>query len=58
MAGARAGAEAPYARSYDHLHVDIDPPTLPPAERPHVKATQHLRPDTFATGSDEDLRSG
>ena len=45
----------PYAGSYDHLYLDTYPPSLQPAERPHVRTTQHLRPDTFATGGDEEL---
>ena len=45
----------PYAGCYDHLYLDIYPPGLQPGERPHVTATQYLRPDTFATGGDEDL---
>jgi UDP:flavonoid glycosyltransferase YjiC (YdhE family) len=45
----------PYGGSYDHLYLDIYPPSLQPAERPHVPATQALRPGAFATAGDEAL---
>ncbi|MEO8694279.1 MAG: glycosyltransferase [Acidimicrobiales bacterium] len=45
----------PYNGFYDHLYLDIYPPSLQPPDRPHVPATQHLRPDTFATGEHEPL---
>lgn len=50
------GMEArPYAGCYDHLYLDIYPPSLQPAERRHVPATQPLRPGTFATAGNEEL---
>jgi UDP:flavonoid glycosyltransferase YjiC (YdhE family) len=45
----------PYGGCYDHLYLDVYPPSLQPVERPHVPATQYLRPEIFATGADEDL---
>ncbi|MEO5840822.1 MAG: glycosyltransferase [Acidimicrobiales bacterium] len=45
----------PYGGCYDSLYLDIYPPSLQPSDRPHVPATQHLRPATFATGDDEPL---
>ena len=45
----------PYGGCYDNLYLDIYPPSLQPAARPHVPATQYLRPETFATGGDEQL---
>ena len=43
----------PHGGVYDHLYLDIYPPSLQSAERPHVGATHYLRPETFATGGDE-----
>ena len=37
---------APYGGSYDHLYLDIYPPRMQPQERPHVRATRHIRPAT------------
>jgi len=45
----------PYAGTYEHLYLDIYPPSLQPAERPHVPSSQLLRPVGFATGRDEAL---
>ena len=45
----------PYGGFYDYLYLDIYPPSLQTAERPHVPSTQYLRPETFATGGDEPL---
>jgi UDP:flavonoid glycosyltransferase YjiC (YdhE family) len=45
----------PYGGCYDHMYLDIYPSSLQPAERPHVRATQPLRPGVFATAGDEDL---
>ena len=45
----------PYGGMYDHLYIDIYPPSLQPADRPHVRATQLLRPGAFATAGDERL---
>ena len=43
----------PYGGMYDHLYLDIFPPSMQPAERPHVSATQPLRPGAFASAGDE-----
>lgn len=45
----------PYGGLYDHLYLDIYPPSMQPKERPHVPATQLLRPGAFATTGDEEL---
>jgi len=45
----------PYAGTYDHLYLDIYPPSLQSAERPHVPSSQLLRPVAFTTGNDEPL---
>ncbi|HUP71595.1 MAG TPA: glycosyltransferase [Acidimicrobiales bacterium] len=45
----------PYCGCYDHLYLDIYPPSLQSADRPHVPVTQHLRPEAFAIGGDEPL---
>jgi UDP:flavonoid glycosyltransferase YjiC (YdhE family) len=47
----------PYAGTYDHLYLDIYPPSLQPgaADGGHVPFVQPLRPETFVTGGDEDL---
>jgi UDP:flavonoid glycosyltransferase YjiC (YdhE family) len=45
----------PYCGCYDHLYLDIYPPSLQSAERPHVPVTQLLRPEAFAIGDDEPL---
>ena len=45
----------PYGGFYDHLYLDIYPASLQSAVRPHVPATQYLRPETFATGGNEPL---
>ncbi len=45
----------PYGGMYDHLYLDICPPSLQPAERPHIPATQLLRPGTFATPGEDVL---
>jgi UDP:flavonoid glycosyltransferase YjiC (YdhE family) len=45
----------PYAGTYDNLYIDIYPPSLQPAERPHVSSSQLLQPVAFATGRDEPL---
>jgi UDP:flavonoid glycosyltransferase YjiC (YdhE family) len=51
-----AGLEPrPYGGVYDHLYLDIYPPTLQSAERPHIPATELLRPGAFATSGDETL---
>lgn len=49
------GLEPPaYAGCYDHLYLDVYPPSLRAADRPHVRATQQLRPGTFAATGDEE----
>lgn len=45
----------PYGGFYDYLYLDIYPPSLQSADRPHVASTQYLRPETFATGAEEPL---
>ena len=45
----------PYGGVYDNLYLDIYPSSMQPAERPHLAATQPLRPGVFATGEDEPL---
>jgi UDP:flavonoid glycosyltransferase YjiC (YdhE family) len=45
----------PYGGSYDHLYIDIYPPSLQPEARPDVPVTQPLRPSAFATAGDEQL---
>jgi UDP:flavonoid glycosyltransferase YjiC (YdhE family) len=55
---AAAGLEPrPYGGSYDHLYLDIYPPSLQPQERPHVPATQHLRSTGPLGTEDEGLPS-
>src|SRR5690349_13473185 len=41
---------APYGGSYNHLYLDIYPPRMQPQERPHVRATQHIRPAPVSAG--------
>jgi UDP:flavonoid glycosyltransferase YjiC (YdhE family) len=49
------GLEArPYGGRYDHLYIDIYPPSLQDPHPPHVGAVQPLRPGDFATDGDED----
>jgi UDP:flavonoid glycosyltransferase YjiC (YdhE family) len=43
----------PYGGTYDHLYLDIYPPSMQPADRPHIPAIQPLRPGSFATGENE-----
>lgn len=43
----------PFGGMYDHLYLDIYPPSLQPAERPHVPATQLVRPGAFATPGED-----
>jgi len=50
------GLEArPYGGVYDHLYLDIYPPSLQSADRPHIPSVQPVRPGAFATGADEPL---
>jgi len=44
----------PYGASYDHLYIDIYPPSLRDPLPPYVGAVQRLRPGDFATDGDED----
>ena len=44
----------PYGASYDHLYIDIYPPSLQGPLPPYVGAVQGLRPGDFATDGDED----
>jgi len=44
-----------YGGCYDHLYLDIYPPSLRAADAGHVPAIQPLRPVAFATGADEYL---
>jgi UDP:flavonoid glycosyltransferase YjiC (YdhE family) len=51
-----AGLEPrPYGGMYDHLYLDIYPPSLQSAERPHIPTTGLLQPGAFATSGDETL---
>lgn len=45
----------PYGGTYDNLYLDIYPPSMQPADRPHIAAIQPLRPGAFATGEEEQL---
>jgi UDP-N-acetylglucosamine transferase subunit ALG13 len=50
------GLEArPYGGSYEHLYLDIYPPSLGSASAPHVPFVQTLRPVAFALPGDEPL---
>jgi UDP:flavonoid glycosyltransferase YjiC (YdhE family) len=44
----------PFAGAYDHLYLDIYPPSLQAAETAHLPAVQPVRPVTFAAAGDED----
>jgi UDP:flavonoid glycosyltransferase YjiC (YdhE family) len=45
----------PYGGTYDNLYLDIYPSSMQPTDRPHLAATQPLRPGAFASGEDEML---
>ncbi len=45
----------PFGGAYDHLYLDIYPPSMQPADRPHIAAIQPMRPGSFATGEHEPL---
>ncbi|MGC1511498.1 MAG: glycosyltransferase [Acidimicrobiales bacterium] len=45
----------PHGGLYDHLYIDIYPPSMQSVDRPHVAATQLLSPGSFATSGDEEL---
>ena len=48
---------APFAGSYEHLYLDICPPSLQSADTDHVPRIQQLRPITFASGGEDALPS-
>ena len=48
-------APRPYAGCYDHVYLDIYPPSLQGGPRDHVPVTQLLRPEAHTTGADEPL---
>jgi UDP:flavonoid glycosyltransferase YjiC (YdhE family) len=51
-----AGLEPrPYGGSYDHLYLDIYPPSLKSQERPHVPRTLHLQPVGAAAAAEQEL---
>jgi UDP:flavonoid glycosyltransferase YjiC (YdhE family) len=35
---------SPYGGSYDHLYLDIYPPSMQSQDRPHIPSTRHVRP--------------
>jgi len=45
----------PFGGTYDHLYVDIYPPSMQSADGDHVPFVQTLRPVTFAIGDEEAL---
>ena len=45
----------PYAGTYDHLYLDIYPPSMKSADDSHVPFSQLLRPETFVTGEEVPL---
>jgi hypothetical protein len=47
----------PYGGVYDHLYLDIYPPSLQAPGGDHVGARQLLRPVAFAGATDEDIRT-
>ena len=47
----------PYAGVYDHLYLDIYPPSLQPPGGEHVGARQLVRPIAFADGTDDAVRT-
>ena len=50
------GLEArPFGGCYDHLYLDIYPPSLTAGDRAHVRHVQPLRPVAFAASGDEPL---
>ncbi|HEX7277416.1 MAG TPA: glycosyltransferase, partial [Acidimicrobiales bacterium] len=48
-------APRPYCGTYDHLYLDIYPPSMQTEDGSHVPFRQLLRPETFVTGEDEAL---
>jgi UDP:flavonoid glycosyltransferase YjiC (YdhE family) len=51
----RGMAPPPYGGSYEHLYLDIYPPSLKAADAAHVPSVQPLRPVAFATGDEAAL---
>ena len=51
---ARGLEPRPFAGTYDHLYLDIYPPSLQTADMGHLPAVQPLRPVAFATGGEGD----
>ena len=50
------GLEAPrFSGCYDHMYLDIFPPSLDPADKRHIDRVQPIRPVPFASGDDERL---
>jgi UDP:flavonoid glycosyltransferase YjiC (YdhE family) len=47
----------PYGGLYDHLYLDIYPPSLQPSSGQHVGARQLLRPVAFAGATESDVRT-
>jgi UDP:flavonoid glycosyltransferase YjiC (YdhE family) len=47
----------PFAGSYEHLYLDICPPSLQSAEMGHVPHVQALRPVAFASDGEDELPS-
>jgi UDP:flavonoid glycosyltransferase YjiC (YdhE family) len=45
----------PYGGTYDHLYLDIYPPSMQPVDRSHIPSTQPLRPEAYATGEEQVL---
>lgn len=45
----------PYAGLYDHVYIDIYPPSMQPPGGDHLGARRHLRPVAFAGATDERL---
>lgn len=52
---ARGLEPRPYAGAYDHLYIDIYPPSLQPSDRPRVPRTLLLQPGSFAVAGDEPI---
>jgi UDP:flavonoid glycosyltransferase YjiC (YdhE family) len=58
VAGLRASvgpAPSPFGGCYEHLYLDICPPSLQPGPMDHVGATQLLRPSDGPSSADTDL---
>ena len=47
----------PYGGLYDHLYVDIYPPSLQPPGGEHIRARQLLRPAAFAGATEDGVRT-